>query len=240
MNHLIASRTQQAKKIITVIMDYLDGLQMDAFSCIEVGCGSGEISAYFGDFVAKMWGIELEFSNFPFAQASQKKNFAFSQADGAKLPFSDQVFDLVLFPQVYEHTTKQKEVFNEIYRVLKPGGICFFSGPNRFQIIEPHYFLPFLSWLPHKLSDLYLRLTQKGDIFDIYPRNYWYIKRLAKSFTRIDYTHKMIANPEKYGLQTKKLNKIIIKIPLELIKCLAPFYPNYNWLLIKQNSTRTR
>jgi ubiquinone/menaquinone biosynthesis C-methylase UbiE len=236
MKHVIAPRTQQAKKIKTIILDYLDGSQIDEYACIEVGCGTGEISSYFAGIVAKMWGIEIDISNILRKQSSQVDNLAFSHADGARLPFSNESFDLVLFPQVYEHTINQKEVFDEIHRVLKPGGICFFSGPNRLQVIEPHYFLPFLSWLPHKLADLYLRLTKKGEKFDIYPRNYWYIKRLTKSFYRIDYTHKMIAKPENYGFPIHKSYEMITRIPKWLIKSLTPFYPNYNWVLIKKNT----
>jgi SAM-dependent methyltransferase len=233
MKHTIVSRAKQANKIKGVIIDFLGGFSLQDFDCVEVGCGSGEISAIFADFVAQIWGIEIDTSNILRHRFTQYNNLAFSHADGARLPFNDASFDLVLFPQVYEHTTRQQEIFDEILRVLKPGGLCFFSGPNRYQITEPHYFLPFLSWLPHCWASNYLRLTRKGFIYDIYPRSYWKLKKLTKGFIRYDYTYKLIQNPESFGFEDRVENSVVKKIPTWMIKLLAPIYPNYNWILKK-------
>jgi SAM-dependent methyltransferase len=233
MKHQIASRKQQSKKILSILNDFLEVRNIREFRCLEVGCGTGEISAFFADYVNKIWGVEIDRSIILNGQMIAHDNLAFSQSDGSNLPFSTSTFDLVLFPQVYEHTTQQKKVIDEIYRTLKPGGICFFSGPNRFQLIEPHYFLPFLSWLPHNIASLYLRITKRGKIYDIYPRNFWYLKKLTEKFKRIDYTHKLINNPEIFGI-SERIPSIIAKIfPTSLTKFLEPFYPNYNWILIK-------
>ena len=53
----------------------------------------------------------------------------------------------------------------EISRVLEPGGNLYIAFPNRFAVIEPHYKLPFLSWLPQQLADLYVKWTGKGKYF---------------------------------------------------------------------------
>lgn len=234
MRHAIASRKEQAQKIYSILSDFLNEQGIYEFQCIEVGCGSGEISAFFADKVKTMWGIEIDIGNILKHQVSSQANLAFSHADGANLPFKESTFDLVLFPQVYEHTTQQQKVINEIFRILRPGGICFFSGPNRYQLIEPHFFLPFLSWLPHCLADLYLKLTKKGKVYDIYPRNYWRLKKLTRSFKRYDYTYQMIKNPENFGLESRVKRTIINKLPTRLVKWVAPFYPNYNWILVKE------
>jgi len=234
MSHHIASREKQAQKIHAILKDYLNTDDFKSLHCLEVGCGTGEISAYFANKVKTIWGIEIDRSIILKHQTSLSANLAYSEADGANLPFGDSSFDLILFPQVYEHTLKQQDLFDEIHRVLKPNGVCFFSGPNRLQIIEPHYFLPFLSWLPHFLSSLYLKITKKGEIFDIYPRNYWHLKKLTKSFSRYDYTQEMIRNPDKFKLN-HRMNKFhFCKLPDWLLNLLTPFYPNYNWILIKE------
>lgn len=234
MHHDIASRKQQAQKIHKIISDFLGKDTFRNLRIIEVGCGTGEISAFFAEITHLIWGIEIDISNLLKHQTSFLPNLAFSHANGANLPFKDESFDIVLFPQVYEHTTQQQAVINDIYRILKPGGICFFSGPNRFQIIEPHYFLPFLSWLPHFLSNFYLKLTKKGVLYDIYPRNYWRLKKMTKAFQRFDYTAKLIKNPEKFGLEIQMKSQFINSFPIWFIKSLAPFFPNYNWILQKQ------
>jgi len=235
MKHQIASREKQSKKIEHILEDFLGKKNFDDLTCLEVGCGTGEISAYFAEKVNKIWGIEIDPTLILKHQTSLLNNLAYAEADGSQLPFEDEHFDLVLFPQVYEHTLKQQSVVDEIYRVLKPNGLCFFSGPNRFQLFEPHYFLPFLSWMPHRMASLYLRLMNKGEVFDIYPRNYWYLKKLTKSFKRYDYTHQLIQYPQRYGLE-ERLGKIRLSaLPVWFIQLMAPLYPNYNWILQKEN-----
>jgi ubiquinone/menaquinone biosynthesis C-methylase UbiE len=232
--HNIASRKQQAEKIRLIVLDFLKSDDFSQLNCLEVGCGTGEISAYFAELVKTIWGIEIDRKLIQNNQFSLS-NLGFSQANGIKLPFDDSFFDLILFPQVYEHTINQELIINEIYRVLRSGGICFFSGPNRFRIIEPHYFLPFLSWLPHNIASLYLKIMGKGEIFDIYPRNYWRLQNMFKDFNQYDYTHKIISNPENFGMQNHTLSKILKFIPIWIIRIMAPFYPNYNWIIEKIN-----
>lgn len=46
------------------------------------------------------------------------------------LPYADATFDVVTATEVIEHLEDYREVLREIYRVLKPGGVCFLSTPN--------------------------------------------------------------------------------------------------------------
>jgi len=232
--HHTASRKNQAEKIHMIVTDFLKHNELSHMNCLEVGCGKGEISAYFSELVKNIWGIDINKKIIMKSQINQG-NLGFSQANGTNLPFESSFFDLVLFPQVYEHTLNQQLVINEIHRVLRPGGICFFSGPNRFRIIESHYFLPFLSWLPHKLASLYLRIMGKGEVFDIYPRNYWYINKLMKGFTKHDYTYKMIKDPEYYKIKNRFGPWKFNVLPTFIVKGLEPLFPNYNWILQKEN-----
>lgn len=41
--------------------------------------------------------------------------------------------------------------------------------PNRWQVVEPHYRLAFLSWLPQGWRTPYLRLRQRGSHYDCRP-----------------------------------------------------------------------
>lgn len=53
------------------------------------------------------------------------------QADITKsLPYADGYFDAVLIIEVMEHIHDHVTLFGECYRVLRPGGILFFSTPN--------------------------------------------------------------------------------------------------------------
>ncbi|WP_376791067.1 class I SAM-dependent methyltransferase [Thermoflexus sp.] len=55
----------------------------------------------------------------------------FCAGDGLSLPLPDAIFDLVIRARVYKHVTDWRALLSEIQRVLRPNGICFFSGPNR-------------------------------------------------------------------------------------------------------------
>src|SRR5690606_19168022 len=52
------------------------------------------------------------------------------------------------------------------FRVLDRGGLLYVAVPNRWTLIEPHYNIPFLSWLPTAVASRLVRLSGKGDWFD--------------------------------------------------------------------------
>lgn len=83
-------------------------------------------------------------------------------ADGTRLPTSSACFDFLIVNHLYEHVVDPKELFAEVSRVLKPGGSAYVSAGSRWAFIEPHYRLPFLSWLPRGLADRYVRWTGRA------------------------------------------------------------------------------
>ncbi len=226
-------RAAQAEKIQAVLRDYL-GTDLSNKLCLEVGCADGRISVELASHTQAMFALEIDQTLLLHSTAPRYPNLVLIQGDGRLLPFSDQQFDVIILAQVYEHMQRQQALVDEIYRVLKQGGVCFFSGPNRWQIIEPHYFLPFLAWLPHELADIYLRISGRGKHFDIYPRSYWFIKQLWRKFKVTDYTWQMIREPEKFSLNSSsRMVKVLKRMPVNLVKRLRPFYANYNWILEK-------
>ena len=61
---------------------------------------------------------------------------------------------------IYEHVVDPDAVLREIRRVLAPDGVVYLGLANRLGVVEPHYRLPFLSWLPHgPLADRYVRAS---------------------------------------------------------------------------------
>lgn len=100
-------------------------------------------------------------------------------ADALRLPVAEGTFDFVILNHVYEHVGDQAGLFRELHRVLAPGGEAYVSAGNRLAVVEPHYRLPFLSWVPRRLADLYVRLSGRG-------RSYEGIRfRTHRSLTRL-------------------------------------------------------
>ena len=123
---------------------------------------------------------------------------------------------------------------DEVWRVLRPGGVCFFSGPNRLALMEEHYWLPLLSWLPRPAAHLYMRAFKRGRWYDAYPRFYWQIRSLWRAFTIHDYTLPMLREPERFAVD-RRFGKIawIGRLPARLLGSLAFLVPNFNWVLVK-------
>jgi ubiquinone/menaquinone biosynthesis C-methylase UbiE len=56
------------------------------------------------------------------------------QTDAASLPCKSECFDAVVCSELLEHVDDPKAVLQEMYRVLKPTGVCLISVPFLFHI----------------------------------------------------------------------------------------------------------
>jgi 2-polyprenyl-3-methyl-5-hydroxy-6-metoxy-1,4-benzoquinol methylase len=234
-----ASRQCKSQKVLAILQDYL-GPDLINSHTLDVGCASGGITVNLAPDVHYMVGIDLDQPAVEQAnQSNSLPNLEYAIASGSQIPFTSECFDLLICAQVYEHVDNQVGLVSEIWRVLRPGGVCFFSGPNRLAVTEEHYWLPFLSWLPRSLANIYMRIFRRGTYYDAHPLTYWQIRRLLRSFTIIDYTIQLLRDPDKFASQ-EKLRKYswISKLPLSILKGLTPIFPNYNWVLLKSDDDR--
>jgi SAM-dependent methyltransferase len=88
------------------------------------------------------------------------------------VPFEDAAFDVVISNHVIEHVgdrSEQLRHLEELRRVLRPGGWAYLAMPNRWRLVEPHFRLPLLSWLPARLRSPYVRLAGRGERYDCDP-----------------------------------------------------------------------
>ncbi len=96
---------------------------------LDVGCGPGTITIDLADRVApgQVVGIDSEGEVITRAEALRKSrglgNVTFSIGDVYALQFRDASFEVVHAHQVLQHLTKPVAALNEMYRVLRPGGI---------------------------------------------------------------------------------------------------------------------
>jgi SAM-dependent methyltransferase len=87
---------------------------------------------------------------------------------------------------------------DEVWRVLKPGGICYLAVPNRYWPMEPHYRLLLLSWMPRSLANCYVRLAGRGTHYPEQLPSYWSIRRLSRRFSVEDLTPALLKTPELF------------------------------------------
>lgn len=71
-------------------------------------------------------------------------------SDAHNLPFADHSFDLIVMTSVLEHLHNPFIVFNEIYRVLKPGGYLLSSSA----FLEPYHTFSYFHISPLGISHL--------------------------------------------------------------------------------------
>lgn len=61
---------------------------------------------------------------------------------GYRLPFDDNEFDFVVSQETFEHVMDPAAAIRELARVTKPGGFHIHTFPGRWQVIEPHIYVP--------------------------------------------------------------------------------------------------
>lgn len=222
------SREWQARKIAYALAHYT-GLDLSSCVCLDIGCSSGMITSAIAPSFYKTIGLEYDKDALRATDPTNRTRVQFIRGDAMSLPLSDRAINVVICAQVYEHVPDAERLFSEIYRVLSPGGVVFFSGPNWLFPIEPHYSLPFLHWLPVRLSDVYLRLTRRGDYYYERLRHLWGLRRLMRHFDVQDITVDML----RAFYLPKMGNKIIQRIPDVVWKFLLPLFPSFNYILRK-------
>ncbi len=117
-------------------MNYLDRVlreEVDDDSlgiCAEVCCGTGEAFALFEESIDTGIGVDVSTSMLAKAQqAFSNSRLHFVQGDATLLPLSDNAFDSVIMLGGIHHVPDRQALFQQVFRVLKPGGVFYWREP---------------------------------------------------------------------------------------------------------------
>lgn len=227
-------RTQKAEKIIAVLCDFLG--ETKDLSVLDVSCSTGIMGRALADHFDRVVGIDIDAEAVAHARSQcRNSNLEFHIMDALKIAFPDGSFDVVICNQMYEHVPDARQLMLEIYRVLAPGGVCYFGATNRLKIIETHYGrLPFLSYLPKPIAHLYLRGLKRGNYYYESLYGYWKLSRICSKFERIDYTLKILEDPDKFkATDSIRGGTIAQRIALVMLRYAYWAFPGYVWVLRK-------
>lgn len=231
--HDPVSRERKAAKILAILR-HACGYSLATVRCLDVGCASGLILRSLAPHFR--WAIGLEYNAQAVGLTNNQglENLCYVRGDAVDLPLPDESVDLVLCTQVYEHVADPDGLAAELLRVLVPGGVCFFSGPNKLYPVELHYGLPLIHWLPASWAGACLRVFGRGRDYDVHSLTPRDLRRRLAGFQIQDLTILILRDPQTYAV-TEELGRLawVTRLPDWLLRVLVPFVPNVNWVLRK-------
>jgi len=229
------ARERKAMTILAVLQDFFQETGTSRLTLLDMGSSTGIIDNFLANHFIKVTGVDIDEEAVDYAiRTFHKNNLDFRTADAMDLAFADNSFNVVVCTHIYEHVPDAQTMINEIFRVLKPGGICYFAAGNRLSLIEPHYKLPLLSILPRPVAHLYMKIAGRGSHYHEKHLMLPGLKKLASPFIIHDYTKNIIADPEKfsaeYMLRPGSIKHLTAKFIANYVYWLCP---SYIWVLEK-------
>jgi len=229
-------RRQKAAKIIAVVRHALGVPSLEGLRAVDVGCSAGFIADELALGGATTSGVDIDEPGLEKARARFGERVDFRLARGEDLPFDDDSVDVAVLNHIYEHVVDPEAVVADIHRVLKPGGLLYLGIGHRWQVLEPHHRLPFLSWLPQGAADRYMRLTRKGDHYYEHYYTPSGLRRLFGAYDVWDYTLPVLTDPRTFAAGDN-VPVWAAKVPPVAFRAALPLVPTYVWAAFKGPST---
>ena len=117
---------------------------------LDIGCGRGEFLRGFMDCGLQGYGVDRSRAA---AQLCPEAELRTTDLESAPLPFNDDSFDIVFSKSVIEHFYFLERLIQEVYRVLKPGGLVITMCPD-WEFNIRIYFEDYTHRTPFMLSSL--------------------------------------------------------------------------------------
>lgn len=110
--------TDYMRKSIEIIGSHFGSL--NGRKILDIPAGNGWVTAKLRLLGADVTAADINEEKPEYVQANMEK----------PLPFEDEVFDAVISLEGIEHVLNPYDLFSELSRVLKPGGVLIISTPN--------------------------------------------------------------------------------------------------------------
>lgn len=225
-------RRRKAAKMLAVIGHFRGQDELKGVRVVDLGCSTGFIADEFRRAGADVVGVDIDSPGLASARRRFGEGIGFLTADGEQLPMPSGTVDVVVFNHIYEHVVDADAVMREIVRILAPGGIAYLGLGNRWGIVEPHYKLPFLSWLPADLADRYVRRFGRAEAYHERFRGERGLRRMTAALSIWDYTDSVLAEPERFAAEDLVPGPLA-HAPAITWRLARPIVPTFIWVGVK-------
>lgn len=233
-------RRRKAAKIVAVLGHFL-GREEDVLAGLtvaDIGCSAGFIADELAAAGAsRTFGVDIDVPGLRKAAQRFGERVEFVCADGTALPFPDGSIDVLVFNHIYEHVVDPDAIMAEMRRVLSEDGVLYLGLGNRLGVMEPHYKLPFLSYLPPAAADRYVRLFGRADSYYERYRTRRGLRRMVRGLRVWDYTFPVLATPAAFagdelfgGVAGRVAGGVLSRLPRPVLRALLPVVPTYLWV----------
>ncbi|MGI6207236.1 MAG: methyltransferase domain-containing protein [Anaerolineae bacterium] len=228
------SRGAMAAKILGILQAHLGS---SGSSCLDIGCSAGHITERLALRFRLCVGVDVDRAALQAAAQrapTDSPHPHYALASGTELPFPAETFDVVCCNQVYQYVPEPEALMAEIRRVLRPGGVCFFSARNLWGLAYRDNWRPFfLRYAPALagLAPAKANWRERSGQLRSYPE----LVRLAEGFRQHDYTWQVMLHPQRYGFAgLVRWAPALRRLPQWVRRALLPVIPNHLWVLEKE------
>ena len=146
----------------------------------------------------------------------------FEVASATDLPWPDASLDVCIAPELLEHVADWQAVVNECTRVIRPGGVVYFSTTNVLCPKQEEFDLPFYSWYPGFLKRRYERLsvTTRPELVNHarYPAVNWF----TYYGLRAEMARRGFVSMDRFDLFALKPERGVKRLMIQTLRALPP------------------
>ena len=197
-------RLEQIDKILAAAQKY--GIDICNKVVLDLGCSDGAITeGYLNRGAREVIGVDIDERAIEQAKGRYSSpNISFHASTTTSFPLSDDLIDVVICYDVFEHASQPAAMLDECHRILKPGGQMLIGTWGWYHPYAPHLWstMP-VAWAHIFFSERTLLRTCRR-VYD----SPWYVPNMHD----LDETGRKI--PGKFqneAISTDYLNKLLIK-----------------------------
>jgi 2-polyprenyl-6-hydroxyphenyl methylase/3-demethylubiquinone-9 3-methyltransferase len=149
-SHQTQQRFDSVRRALLLLRSEL-GFSTTSLDVVDIGCGAGSQAIVWALDGHRARGVDISAPLIALARqraADESLSAEFLVGNATALPLGDTSCDVVLISELLEHVPDWIPCLNEALRVLRPGGVIYFSTTNRLCPVQQEFKLPLYSWYP--------------------------------------------------------------------------------------------